>query len=290
VKRLVEGGICRKKEFWCVLAVLLTMAALGGYFALGRGDDGLGRIQSAGVIRIGYAVEPPYAMHGVAGEVTGEAPEIARHIVEKLGIARIEWRQVQFSDLIRELKMGFIDVAAAGMFITPEREGDVFFSIPTMEVAPAILVAAGHLGDIVSYEDLVHREGLRAAVVAGSVEEYGLQGLDSHLRILRVPDALTGFKAVETGLAEVFLLSEPSLRWMLVDRGMQGFEVISLQVAANGVGQVGLPAFAFGLDNVELRDAWNDALLPFLGSREHCELVSRFGLKCRIDPSARTDS
>ena len=194
MRRPAEGAICRKKEFWGVLAVLLTMAALGGYFALGRGDDSLDRIQSAGVIRIGYAVEPPYAMHGVAGEVTGESPEIARHIVEKLGIARIEWRQVQFSDLIRELKMGFIDVAAAGMFITPEREGDVLFSIPTMEVAPAILVAAGHLGDIVSYEELVRREGLRAAVVAGSVEEYGLQGLNSRLRILRVPDALTGFQ------------------------------------------------------------------------------------------------
>lgn len=290
MKLLIEEGIFRRKKLWSALALLLAIAAMGGLLALKRGDDGLTKINAADVIRIGYAVEPPYAMHGEVGEVTGEAPEIARHIVEKLGIARIEWRQVQFADLVRELKMGFIDVAAAGMFITREREKDVLFSIPTMEVMPAMLVAADHMGEISSYEDMILRPDIRAAVVAGSVEESGLQELRDHPRILQVPDALTGFKAVETGLADLFLLSEPSLRWMLVGREMKGFTIVSLHVDTDGVGQIGLPAFAFRLDNVQLRDAWNDALQSFLGSREHCELISRFGLKCRIDPAERTDS
>ena len=288
MRRLGDSVRFGKKSRLAALFVLtLAAAAFLANMTLNGGADGLQGIRAAGVIRIGYAVEAPYAMLGTVGEVTGEAPEIARYVVERLGIARIAWRQVRFEDLINELRSGMIDVAASGMFITPEREERVLFSIPTMEVRPAMLMRAGTVKGVDTYRGLARAGDVRAAVIGGSVEERRLQelGLDERL-VVRVPDALTGVKAVETGLVDAFLLSEPSLRWAKAQLGLHDLEVLPVQTDPGDVVQSGRPAFAFGPDDSGLRDEWNKALRTFLGSSEHCALVARFGLECSLNSSA----
>ncbi len=282
-----DGGFGKKSWLASLVALIFVAVAFLANMLLDREAEGLRGIRAAGVVRIGYAVEAPYAMLGPAGEVTGEAPEIARHVVERLGIARIEWRQVRFEDLIGELRSGTIDVAAAGMFVTPEREGQVLFSIPTMEVRPAMLTRAGNTKGVGTYRSLARAGDVRAAVIGGSVEDCRLQesGMDDGL-VVRVPDALTGVKAVETGLADVLLLSEPSLRWAKAQLGLADLAVLSVQADPGDAEQTGRPAFAFGPDDSGLRDEWNKVLRPFLGSREHCGLVARFGLECPRNRSA----
>ena len=280
-------GLGRKFRLAALVALTLAAAAFLAITFLDRGADRLRGIRAAGVVRIGYAVEAPYAMLGSAGEVTGEAPEIARHVVERLGIARIEWRQVRFEDLIGELRSGTIDVAAAGMFITPRREKRILFSIPTMEVRPAMLARAGNPIGAGTYHGLARAGDVRAAAIGGSVEERRLleSGIEER-RMVRVPDALTGVKAVETGLADVFLLSEPSLRWIVADRKLADLEVLPVKAGPGDEAQTGRPAFAFGPNDSGLRDEWNEVLRTFLGSEEHCALAARFGLECARNRSA----
>lgn len=252
-------------------AVILGLIA---FFHLPPREDALTRLRAAGVVRIGYAVEAPFAILGDAGEVTGEAPEIARHVVEGLGIPRIEWRQMDFGSLVPELRAGRIDVIAAGLFITPERSGRVLFSRPTMAVRQAALVPAGNPRGLRSYKDIAGRPDVAVAVLAGSVEDQFMRRLGmGDGRLLRVPDALTGRRAVETGLAATLLLSEPSLRGMLSRGGSDGFEVV-----VEGEIEAGLPAFAFRLDEPELRDAWDDVLSAYLGSEGHLAMLAALGL------------
>ena len=99
-----------------------------------------------GFIRIGYAVEAPYAFLTPDGELTGESPEVAKRITSRLGIPRITWRQVEFASLIDELDAGRIDMIASGMFVTEERARRVAFSIPTFHTHQALLVRAGNPG------------------------------------------------------------------------------------------------------------------------------------------------
>lgn len=255
----------------CAAGALALMAA---FLFQPEGDASLRRLRKTGVVRIGYAVEAPFAILGERGEVTGEAPEIARHVVERLGISHIEWRQVELGGLIPELRAGRIDVIASGLFITPERSGKVLFSRPTMAVRQAMLVPAGNPRGFRSYSDMAARPEVIAAVLAGSVEDMLMTRLGvANGRLLRVPDALTGRRAVETGLADALLLSEPSLRWML-SRGEPG----RLEVSVDEELESGLPAFAFRLDEAGLRDAWDEALAEYLGSAAHLAMLGSLGL------------
>ena len=222
----------------CVAGALALMAML---LFLPDGDDALRRLRKTGVVRIGYAVEAPFAILGERGEVTGEAPEIARHVVERLGISRIEWHQMELGSLIPELRAGRIDVIASGLFITPERSEKVLFSRPTMAVRQAMLVTAGNPRGLGSYREMAGRSDIAAAVLAGSIEDMLMTRLGvADARLLRVPDALTGRRAEEQ--------------------------------------ESGLPAFAFRLDEPEFRDAWDDALAAYLGSAGHLAMLGSFGL------------
>lgn len=274
--------IMHRRLFLAVAAVAAIIATL----PLMPGREGaLTRLQATGTVRIGYAVEPPFAFLGDRGEVTGEAPEVARHVVERLRIARIEWRQSEFGNLIRELEAGRIDVIATGLFITPERSRRVLFSRPTMRVRQALLVQSGNPGGIQSYAGAARRQDVHVAVLAGSVEEETMKslGIDPN-RLLRTPDARTGMKAVETGLADALLLSEPSLRWMLTQYRPDRFDVVVSTGGAEGEAE-GRPAFAFRPDEADLHEAWDKELKGYLGSKEHLAMLASMGIEW-VPPSS----
>lgn len=265
------------KKRWRLSLFTSAILVLLGLLFLGR-DHSLDRLRQAGSIRIGYAVEAPYAFVSPDGSVTGEAPEIARRMAAGLGIARVEWRQMEFSELIGALQADRIDVAAAGLFITSDREARVSFSVPTMAVRPALLVARGNPKAVASYEQAA-RSGAHMAVLEGSMEQQILLRLGvPAAHILVVPDALTGQHAVESGLADALLLSEPTLLWMARQDQLGRTDLLVPRRGRGADDNYGHPAFAFRRDATQLRSAWNSVLVPYLGSSDHRALLMSLGL------------
>jgi len=267
--------------WFLILAPLALAGAAILLFSLGpEQDDTLARLRAEGVIRIGYAVEPPYAFVTPEGEVTGESPEVAKTLVARLGIARIVWSQMAFSELIPALQTGRIDVIAAGLFVSEERTRQVRFSRPTFRVRPALLVAKGNPYGLRACEDLLGQPELRVAVIAGSVEQALLRrvGLADE-RLVPVPDALTGYKAVESGLVDVLALSSPTLRWRLEQAPLAGTELVQApdEPTALAGTDYGIGAFAFRLTDQGLAQAWDEAARDYIGGAEHRALLRRFG-------------
>ena len=267
----------RSTGFILVLAAVVLAAVLA--YAFQDRDDSLERLRRAGSLRIGYAVEPPYAYLDAQGGVTGEAPEIARRMAKTLGIEHIAWRQMEFGELIDALEAGQIDVIAAGMFITPERQRRVLFSIPTFHVRPGLLVARGNPMRIESYQQAGARQEVRIAVIAGAVEEQIMrrQGV-TDARLLVTPDALTGRKAVESGLADALLLSEPTVRLMAQLEQLGRTQTLIAEPISGQDDIYGRTAYAFRLDAQQLRQAWDAALHNYLGSAAHSALLASFGM------------
>ncbi len=149
--------------------VLAGVGAVAG--ALCLADSSLRALQRAGTIRVGYAVEAPYAFVTPDGEITGESPEMAKRIVGRLGIRSIVWRGMEFRSLIDELEAGNIDLIASGLFVTPERARRVAFSKVTFHVRSGLLVAKGNPKKLCSCRQVLHDPSVRLAVLSGSVEE-----------------------------------------------------------------------------------------------------------------------
>jgi polar amino acid transport system substrate-binding protein len=242
-------------------------------------DKSLTRVQENG-IRIGYAIEAPFAFLKTDGEVTGESPETAKRITALLGIRHIEWRQVEFDALISELEAGRIDIVAAGMFITPKRAQRISFSEPTFHVRQGLLVVKGNPWRLGSYQQTLSEPHIKIAVLSGSVEEELLcrMGMPEY-RLVRVPDALTGRVAVESALAVGLALSSPAIKWMALRDQLgkteiaQPFEQPELALKE----RLSYGAFAFRKEDRRLISAWNKELKAYIGSPYHQKLLAAFG-------------
>jgi ectoine/hydroxyectoine ABC transporter solute-binding protein len=134
------------------------------------GSGTLAELQESGSITIGIADEVPFGYVGEDGEATGIAPDVARAVLEELGITEIEANVVEFGQLIGGLQAGQYDMIAAGMYINEERAEQILFSDPDYCVAEGLAVAEGNPQDIVDYNSFVENEDLTLAVATGTVE------------------------------------------------------------------------------------------------------------------------
>jgi polar amino acid transport system substrate-binding protein len=269
-----------------VVSVLAILVIWVGFFQ----DRSLVEIRERGVIRIGYAIEAPYAFLGPDGSVTGESPELARKVVATLGINKVDWVQVDFDELIGALDKGRIDVIAAGMFITPERMKQVAFSMPTFRVTEGMLVPTGNPRKIHSSQDAFNLPDFKVATIRGAVEVEQLTRLGfTTSRLVLVPDARTGLEAVNTGLADGLALSSPTVQWMAMKKE-SGLTEPAKPFSASGPDwepHVAHGAFAFRKHDNQLRREWDRVLATYLGSAEHRSLMARFGFTETDLPDAK---
>ncbi len=259
-----------------LIVIIASLVVL--YFAVLHRDSSLTQLQQQNLIRLGYAIEAPYAYLGSDGAVTGEAPEVAKVLVAALGITRIEWVQTDFNLLINGLLDHRYDVIVAGMYITPERAQSVRFSNPDFHAQPGLLVRTGNPLQLHSYADIVNNPSAKVAVIAGAVEENDLHAAGASAdQLVIVPDAITGQTAVTSGLADGLALTSVTVRWIAANDPVKATEVADPFTAAPLNSAGGYGGFAFRPEDTQLVDAWNAAMATLIGSPEHIQLISQFG-------------
>ncbi len=248
-----------------------------------RESDLLTQAQAGAPLRIGYAIEAPFSYVSADGHPTGESVELARWVASRLDIPHVEWRLHPFSDLITALEHREIDVIAAGMFITAERQQRVAFSVPTFRVRPGALGRAADplFSDTAQPMEPEALAQLDVGVLAGSVEESlcHTKHYDA-ASVVATPDVLTAVSLLRAGDIDALLLSQPSLR--LLAREAPDLKMRRLDPLETAVDSTG--AFAFRHSDPRLREAWDEALHDFLATPQHLELITPFGLDARNLP------
>ena len=250
-----------------LLAALLLLLAASGWWRLHAV-----RSEAAGgarVLRIGYAVEAPYAFIDAQGRVVGESAASAGLVAQRLGW-RIEWVQTEFDLLIADLLDGRFDVIDAGLFITPERARQVRFAAPRLRVVPALLVRSGNPLDLRSWQQVKEQPRLRLAVVGGSVEEARLRA-SGFSRLLSVPDARAGAAAVLAERVDGLAVSLPTVRQLAGQH--HGLEAVPVADADS----VSYVAAAFRPQDARLLRAWNGAQAAVLGTPRHLAAIAPYG-------------
>jgi polar amino acid transport system substrate-binding protein len=279
LRRLHGEG--RVTPFGCGLLAALWLAVTWALWAPDASPAGANVRSYEKAVRLGIANEPPYGyLDSALGRVTGEAPEIARVVLERLGVEQIEIVATEFRSLIPGLRAGRFDVIAAGMYVTPARCEQVLFSLPTYRIGEALLVRRGNPKALHSYEDVARIEGARLGIVSGAIEASYAEALHvPSARIVSLRDASTAVDALRAGHIDAYAGTALTARGLLEKAAADDLELAAPfhQPIIDGAETWGSGAFAFRKSDRALRDAWNYELERFLGTPEHLALIRPFG-------------
>jgi polar amino acid transport system substrate-binding protein len=237
------------------------------------------KIADSGKVVIGIANEAPYGFTAADGTVTGEAPEIAKHVLSEMGVKEVEGVITEFGSLIPGLNAGRFDMIAAGMFLTPERCQQITFSEPTYGIGQAFLIKEGNPKNIHNYDDVAANSDVTLAVMGGAIEgQYAQQAGVPMGQLLVVPDRAAGTAAVEAGRADAFALTSLTIGDIVEARGagsgLAKTDAFSMVAGQNVKGHGG---FGFRNEDAEFVDQFNEKLTAFIGTPEHLALVEPFG-------------
>lgn len=237
----------------------------------------LQRIQDAGTVKVGIAGEVPYG-YTEGGEVTGEAPEVAKAVFSAMGIDNVDATQVEFSQLIPALNAGQYDMVAAGMAILPQRCENAQFSAVDYVTPTALLVPTGNPQQVNNFEDL-QAKGLPLAVLSGTVEESVAQSIGIPDNLIQPyqgqPEML---QALLDGRAYAGALTDISLRRMVADNPGVPLEVTDGFVpVVDGQEQIQAGGFVFRQGDDDLVDEFNTRLDELHQSGEWLRIVEPFG-------------
>lgn len=269
----------------------LALAFMGGC-APSDTRSTLERIREDSVVRIGYANEAPYAYKDTrTGKVTGEAPEIARVVLAELGVQKVEGVLTEFGSLIPGLKAGRFDVIAAGMYIKPERCGQIAFSNPTYAIGEALAVQTGNPLNIHSYQDIKDHPEATIGVVAGAVERGYARAVGiPEDRIIVFPDARSALAGVRASRVTAYAGTALTVQDLISKDTSGKIEraVPFTNPVINGEQVKGYGAFGFRKNDQELVGCFNEVLADYIGSEEHLSLVKPFGFTAAELPQGVT--
>lgn len=260
--------------------------ALGAVTASAADNPLIEKFRSDGVT-VGIAGYAPYGYKQADGSFTGEQVEVVQHVLGKMGIMDIEYVAMDFGALIPSLVAGRIDLAAAGIYIRPERCKQVLFAEPTFGQGAAYVVKTGNPKGLKNFKDIAETDGAVLAVLAGGTEETLAKrdGVPDE-KLLKVSDKAAGISAVLAGRADGFALSAFAIADIVRTAGeLIGVESSGSITEIAGEIYKGHGAIAFpkgqGEDslaaNMAFRDAFNAIQADFVASGGYLEMASAWG-------------
>ncbi|MCX4827233.1 ectoine/hydroxyectoine ABC transporter substrate-binding protein EhuB [Streptomyces sp. NBC_01016] len=240
-----------------------------------EGGDLLDRLRDAGEVKIGVAGEVPFGYIDENGEVTGEAPAIAKVIFPRLGVPKVKAVPTQFSALIPGLTQAQqFDVVSAGMYINPVRCEQVLFSDPDYLMPDSFIVRKGNPHGIKTYKEIADKKLKFATGTAyAEIDTAKALGIKD---MLILPDQVAGLDAVRQGRVDAFAGTAVTVRTVI--KGKSGVEAVEpFQPYVDGKPVYGAGGFAFRKSEKNLRDAFNKELHKLKASGELLRIMAPFG-------------
>lgn len=259
---------------------LLALVALVGV-ACGR-DDGdvadslLDRARAEG-LTLGIADERPYGYQDPeTGEPTGQAPTVAKEVLRRLGIERVDGSVVDFGALINGLNAGRFEMVSAGMFITEQRASQALFSDPDYCGTTAFAVPDGNPKHLTDFSSVVNSDAVLGVLSGAAEDGYATDSGVPAERISRFDTTADLVDALTRGRIDAFALTAVTVREQTDN--LAGFESTRGFIPViNGEEQLGCGGYVFRFADKEFRDEFNRVLSEMKEAGEILPLVEAFG-------------
>jgi len=259
------------------LALTLAAALAAGGPALQAHAASLQDIKNRGHVRIAVANEIPYGYMDLDGEAKGVGPDVAKHIMEQLGIKKIEWVTTNFGSLIPGLRANRFDMVAAEMAILPQRCKEVLFSEPDSSYGEGLLVAQGNPDDVHTYEDFA-KSDKKVAIMAGADQLEILQALGVPAdRMVTISNNADAISTVSTGRASAYAATSLTVGELAGKSKKVEAAKNFKDPVVNGVPARSWGGFTFSQDSRDFRDAVNAELAKFKQTEAWRKVMSQYG-------------
>jgi polar amino acid transport system substrate-binding protein len=229
-------------------------------------------------ITLGIANEKPYGYVDDQGNPTGEAVEVAKAVLAKMGITHVKATVVDFAALIPSLNAGKFDMVAAGMSILPARAKQALFSDPDYCAQTAFGVKAGNPLHLTDFTAVAHNSHARLGVETGAVEE--TLAKDAGVKTSQLQDyASTAdlFNSLQAGRIDAAALTAPTVRTQVAGLG-SGFEATPGFFPMLGGRQIkNCGGFVFRNSDSAFRNEFNGHLVQLKQANGILPIIERFG-------------
>lgn len=185
----------------------------------------LAEIKKKGVLVVGSSNDTPFAfLDKDSKQFVGIDSEIISEIAKRLGISKVEMKEVKFENLLVELNNRNIDMVTDGMYIKPEREKIVNFTHPWYKEGEALIVRKD--SNIKSIDDLKDKvvggqkgmtflEYAQSLQKEGKIKEVQIYGSQSEL-MLGVNTQKLDAAITDSATSAYIITHDPSLNIKLV--------------------------------------------------------------------------
>ncbi len=237
-------------------------------------DDALAEYRENGVT-LGVANEVPFGSVGEDGEPTGIGPDVARAVLEEMGITVNDAQVVEFGELIGGLQAGQFDIITAGMYINPERAAQVHFTDPDYCVAESLAVEAGNPLGLTDYQSIVDDPEVTVAVATGTVEVgYVEEAGIPEDQVETFGDIESMYRALEAG--EVDAVTGTAATVSTQAEAREGIDAVEGFFPTTADGEDILPCGGHAFDDEEFRDAFNEVLNQFREDGTTAEIILQY--------------
>ena len=195
-----------------IAAAVLTVAA-GVVQA-----DQLADIQKKGEIVVGVlgTDEPNSFIEPKTRELVGYDVDLGKAVAQKIGVKPV-FKQLTVAARIPELQQGHVDLLAASLAHTKEREAQLEFSITTFVTGQTVLVKKSS-----GINDVPDLAGKRIVTVKGGTQEPNTKKAVPTATVITFDTAPQAFMALQQGKGAAFVNDDKSVVRALVQLGDQG--------------------------------------------------------------------
>ena len=192
-------------------AVLATMVGVAH-------ADQLADIQKKGEIVVGVlgTDEPNSFIDPKTRELVGYDVDLGKAVAQKIGVKPV-FKQLTVAARIPELQQGHVDLLAASLTHTKEREAQLEFSLTTFVTGQTVLVKKSS-----GINDVPDLAGKRVVTVKGGTQEPNTKKVVPTATVITFDTAPQAFMALQQGKGAAFVNDDKSVVRALVQLGDQG--------------------------------------------------------------------
>lgn len=271
--------ICKKTLALIIVVIscigIMVGCGSGGSSSTSSSDkkDTLAAAKEKGILTVASSNDAPFAfIDAKTNEFSGIDAEIITEVAKRLGINKVEMKQIPFENLLVELNNNTVDMVTDGMYVKEERKKLALFTNIWYKEGEAIVIPKD--SKITSKDDLKNAVigGQKGTAFLETAQKWQQAGLVKEVKVFGSQSEL--MLAVNTGKVDACVTDGMVAGYTLSQDSSLSLKILSPYTAEAS----GMVAAAVRKDDKALADAVNEKIDEMKKDGTILKLLQKYGM------------